>query len=1366
LEIDHPKLKEENALFSDFFTPQDPVLMEEGKNREQEWEDQLEQKLGFKWLCDEYASADAHDSVEWGLVREVLSEQEYGENCFVREVRFDHKKLGAFQLTGQADFLVLYWRKGEPILRLVETKASRKDRTYHRIQVATYHLLLTQELKRNPLEIAGRKVKPEHLEAIVARIDEKDGKVQSILDTKPLDVSVMQDDLRYLLKEGGILDQALTDEFSSVPFTLDSKCQTCNFNLYCYPEAAAKRDIRLLGFVPSSVERLAQQGINTIDDLAHLSIDGAQTQQLMLEGLLPENPQTIRTRAQVRLRSLPPNDTPIEGYAVQEIPRMSVGQLPAHDQNGEPLVRVYLNVEFDYVEHRIVALSAHITQSEGKIETTFHPKNPDEDFARPLIREVFGQGETKTYQDHIYGISICKMMSKEVMQSELGKAGWSKSAKENNRLEGKLIEVFFKELTRAIYHVANGATANHAQAKREMAPVHFYVWNRSEIKQLAEACARCNSQLTGKFNELLGCRAALEQQIFSDVQSEFFRRFAMPFSSKARIVVADQPFLGRPFHWRRELEGVHQNLEWIFRQSIFDFKEDCHYDKVKGWMSASNSPNHASLNSSINPDAPSKIAKNIDTDIAIETRARHFDGIPAPYWHALWGILQKPKGKNPLALEADHAYRHAANESFFRAFLIEKALCLRWIEDKLAPKRAAHIKKPLLDLEGLKTFSLPEQSAKQASLDFMRFDQHIRRSDWSDACLHPPLQRILAGETLPLSGIRKFGSGKNMELHAQIDTVRFPLDLAELESRFNRKVENEFVRLIPYSGDPNEGVSLRSALYEGSTAIIKRIDWNTGKIILSPFSKMPQNIYTPQNEIPEPFPAFMLAEESIQEFVNGNIDKYLSGLHKHFAFDWFDLSKPQIPAFTQESAISLDRLSESLHRFKFSNNNGLDEAQLRAILDGLSTRVQLLLGPPGTGKTTVTALSVYLRILAFHDQYEPIFISGFTHTAVNTLLAAIRETDLFFRPFLEKEGFSVPKISLIKLEKEPVEKVETVAPTMAQKYVTDRKYHSISIIGGTINSFVKAHNKGLKPCRTLIIDEASMMVYPHLLTLTTFLSNNGQLMLAGDHWQLKPIVAHQWDDEDRPPSQIFKPYLSAYSAVQQIRKETNLSPDAVRETPLEYTFRVPDGIRQLIAPVYAQDQIELRSRPPKQLNLFELNPKNILDELLHLDADVILLVHNENRSQQANIHEANLIHDLLNRRPDLPDKSVAIVAPHRAQVAYLSAIVKHPAVDVIDTVERLQGGERPYIFYSATVSDPIALERRADFYLNLNRANVAFSRAKEKLIVVCSESLLNFIPSELEHYEQALLWKHLRRLCHRQIATIEQGQVTFRVMTM
>ncbi len=82
-------------------------------------------------------------------------------------------------------------------------------------------------------------------------------------------------------------------------------------------------------------------------------------------------------------------------------------------------------------------------------------------------------------------------------------------------------------------------------------------------------------------------------------------------------------------------------------------------------------------------------------------------------------------------------------------------------------------------------------------------------------------------------------------------------------------------------------------------------------------------------------------------------------------------------------------------------------------------------------------------------------------------------------------------------------------------------------------------------------------------------------MLAGDNRQLAPIMAHGWEEEDRPPTQYYQPFNSSYDAVLRIISEANVAPDAARQSALTFTFRLPPLIRELIARVYSLNSIRL-----------------------------------------------------------------------------------------------------------------------------------------------------------------------------------------------
>ena len=86
----------------------------------------------------------------------------------------------------------------------------------------------------------------------------------------------------------------------------------------------------------------------------------------------------------------------------------------------------------------------------------------------------------------------------------------------------------------------------------------------------------------------------------------------------------------------------------------------------------------------------------------------------------------------------------------------------------------------------------------------------------------------------------------------------------------------------------------------------------------------------------------------------------------------------------------------------------------------------------------------------------------------------------------------------------------------------------------------------------------------------------------------------------------------------------------------------------------------------------------------------------------------------------LGNKDILIVAPFNAQVGALRQ--KLPGIE-IGTVDKFQGQEAPVVIYSMTSSSAEDAPRGMNFLYNLNRLNVATSRAKCICILVASPAL-------------------------------------------
>ncbi len=404
-----------------------------------------------------------------------------------------------------------------------------------------------------------------------------------------------------------------------------------------------------------------------------------------------------------------------------------------------------------------------------------------------------------------------------------------------------------------------------------------------------------------------------------------------------------------------------------------------------------------------------------------------------------------------------------------------------------------------------------------------------------------------------------------------------------------------------------------------------------------------------------------------------------------------------------------------------------------------------------------------------------VLITAHTHKAVDELLLRLYRLLLTLKNHATDSGLNPPKIKLSKVHSQKDfdvtgGNVEDFKADSCFKKINTMRSDSILIIGGTTGAilkmleklekaktFPKSYPQGFQT-KTLVVDEASMMVFPHFLALATLVKNDGEIMLAGDHRQLTPIITHDWENEDRPPVVSYQPYVSAYQAIQNLKEnsDTQIPDAAILCSALNFSFRLPPVIRELIARLYSKlDNIQLRGKE-KDKNIEEKEINGTWEKLLQGNRGLYLVLHSERKSRRSNQLEVEIIKQIIDAGGEIPDGNIGIVTPHRAQRTLLKtelADYYENAVDVIDTVEKFQGGERPNIIVSATASDPSAISKNVEFILNLNRSNVAFSRVQERLIVVCSKTLLDYIPAEFEHYEETMLWKSLRSQCSELIFT-------------
>nr|WP_208761659.1 AAA domain-containing protein [Microbispora hainanensis] len=1224
--------------------------------------------------------------------------------------------------------------------------------------MAIYRELLRALLSQTPLRIGGAVLGPDNVEAVVARIDETTNESQAILDLPPFDLEMESADVGRLLAPDGQLARILhTQQLENLNYQLDAKCDGCVFDVHCLPESARLRRHELLGVSPATARALREAGVPNVDALAELDLGGTVAARLRSDQAFDEHLPQLVEIARARRRTLPGGDDDEDTFEVMALPHSPQSLLPEHERNAQRLVRVYLAVDYDYTENRVGALTAHITNSDAQLHTGWIEGPDGKRRPDPVVKErkkLDGQRNPEGRQAYevrpLSGATIVQVVSSE----------WTGRYEEDTGAERLLLENFIRELIDAVAQVADA----------EEASIHFYVWSPSEMTQLVEACSRASSRLLGALRELLGCRESLEQLIYSSLQQEVDRRYALGWTGRGLVVATSLRWFGHRYHWVRRVGGKDVSLDQDLEQDIFDFKTDLDINPDGSWARSGQGRKHK-----------------------FEIRSRFHDSLTAPYWRAYWQTLPDPSTeKKADVAKAIDRYNRISQPQRLRTYLTARVHALRWIEERCTFKNR-EIEKPPVAIDEIQRFSLGVDDASAAAIDFLRLDHWVRGAQWLSDHMIPPAARVPTGRTLPLADVMSDGK----KLTARIDCTGFDVDLPTLAVR-SRYREDDFVRVAPCASDPDRGQTPRQLLTGiASTCVIKRIDWSTGEIELEPFpsSGGGDRYIVPSGIAGPPGVRFATAtlDESITDFVAGRVEARLTSSVGRHVVGWFDPAQPAVPAAPAIPEAQRMDDEELLSRLALPRGS-LATDQRTAILDGLGATVQLLQGPPGTGKTMTTAVAILTRIQRQLPATGAIvLVAATTHTAVDNLLERIQGVIPDFTRHARSARRSMPIVHVAKVVTKRPESpsgngIEEILATSSARKINQYTKGGILVLGGTTAALLKLSTELVKrrpwkdrgdgfQTRLLIVDEASMMVFPHFLALASLVEPQGKILLAGDHRQLSPILAHDWEREDRPPTVIYQPFTSAYEAVRRIASNPGIGPRSVRQSALSYTFRLPPLIVDLISRLYRLDQIELegiaRALPDPSAAPMATGA-DLSDPLAAAwagDSGLFLVLHDEHASRQANEVEGEIIESILAKAPPMSPGSIAVITPHRAQRALLtSRLSQHtvPAgpVDVIDTVERVQGGERRVVLVSGTASDPSAIASTAEFLLDLNRSNVAFSRAQDRLIVVCSRSLLDHVPADLEHYQGAMLWKSLRALCSEVVATGEMANHRVQVLTV
>lgn len=687
------------------------------------------------------------------------------------------------------------------------------------------------------------------------------------------------------------------------------------------------------------------------------------------------------------------------------------------------------------------------------------------------------------------------------------------------------------------------------------------------------------------------------------------------------------------------------------------------------------------------------------------------------------------------------------SDAIFLAWDQGRQEALTWIHDELLRRLRA----TATVLDGLRRqvknnlFAWPPKFLFPDTLDFKhpelsrlafitRYESFMAALQTRQSRSLPWSEREMAGISIPL----RYQGGDRWQ-------VLSPLDASVLE-----KSGDFFSFILVPAGEAGERAQMgyndyarRKELWAPRQSLVRlarlsqdpKIDSQTGLIT---------EIFLEINKHKEQ-PHFQPGEQAVlhPRYTDFTSDRIISRLGDIDINPWHDLIRllrdPRL--FAQSRSWFKDISAKALQVAE--KNAGFTPSQMAAFCKLLSSRLTLVWGPPGTGKTHFLAKAILSLAKARHAQGRDfkVAIAAFTHAAIENILAEVQEHKALFG--LEND-LSIYKLKHVSTSRgQGLEVLDERALPLAMQ-------NELLVVGGTVYSFAKAEADGLFPL--LIIDEASQMKIGEFALALVPLSPQGHMVLAGDDLQLPPIINGVYPEpDDGLPGlheSIFA-YLRARDDESQsytFKLKENWRMNATLSRFLAETLYGLDY--QPATPEIGRQRLSLRQLPPAD---------QLLGWLLDPAYPLAVVILENIQAAVENIYEAELVAELvLFLRQHLcqpgtnqvyPDNDagdrrfwrhgVFIVSPHHAQIRAIKNELAQrrrwhsPAF--VDTVDKMQGQQTQCVLVSYGVSDVETALAEAEFIYSLNRLNVSVSRARAKCIVCLPRPLLTPSFSVLEN---------------------------------
>ncbi|KAG8667324.1 DNA replication endonuclease-helicase Dna2 [Fusarium poae] len=416
-------------------------------------------------------------------------------------------------------------------------------------------------------------------------------------------------------------------------------------------------------------------------------------------------------------------------------------------------------------------------------------------------------------------------------------------------------------------------------------------------------------------------------------------------------------------------------------------------------------------------------------------------------------------------------------------------------------------------------------------------------------------------------------------------------------------------------------------------------------------------------------------------------------------------------------------------QYTVSDRDNLNVDQHRAIEKVMSAQdYALVLGMPGTGKTTTIAHI----IRALTSQGKSVLLTSHTHTAVDNILLK-----------LESDRIPILRLGAPAKVHPQVQQFATLAGHPMKSFEEIKEaWHGTPIVATTclgINHPV-FHERTFDYC---IVDEASQITLPicagPIRMARTF-------VLVGDHNQLPPVVRNEEAREGGLDVSLFKLLSDTHpESVVNLEHQYRMCEDIMTlSNTLIYDGKLRCGTEQLktkklhvphmealvqrhydASTIHAATPRSFCSAPgPNRCWLYDLLDSEARVRFINTDTIQPPVREEAQGKRIVNSAEVRIVSQLVESllTVGVPDTEIGVMTHYRAQLFMLKDKLKAFSGVEMHTTDRFQGRDKEVIVLSLVRSNEAC--NIGDLLKDWRRINVAFTRAKTKLLVVGSKSTL------------------------------------------